>query len=308
MKKEESFFTNQGNRRRKRPLTNKCLFDVMNEEELFTNLANGKYRNIVVLTGAGVSTAAGIPDFRSPGGLFDVLRSTFGTRFPFVYDSPESILSRTFALTHPTVYQNEIRPFLKHLGKAIEVLPTETHEFCAWLNRQGWLRRIYTQNVDGLHLHPTLDIDENLVVECHGSVKEGNLVLYGDDLPKRFYDCCDDDFSKTIGSISAVDLMLVFGTSLRVLPFSAVPNLAPKGCVRVLINRSMDDCINYQTSQGGEVGRGISLSPSPLRIGSRKFVTAKNLWTGREGSKRWKQLLVEGDCDCFVHRFLSKYI
>eukprot|EP00553_Chaetoceros_curvisetus_P015910 CAMPEP_0204650618 /NCGR_PEP_ID=MMETSP0718-20130828/11913_1 /ASSEMBLY_ACC=CAM_ASM_000674 /TAXON_ID=230516 /ORGANISM="Chaetoceros curvisetus" /LENGTH=248 /DNA_ID=CAMNT_0051674101 /DNA_START=169 /DNA_END=912 /DNA_ORIENTATION=- len=248
----------------------------MDEEDLFTNLASGKYRNIVVLTGAGISTAAGIPDFRSPGGLFDILRRTFGNRFPFVYDSPESILSRTFALAHPTVYQNDVKPLLKHLlDETIDVSPTETHRFCAWLNQQGWLRRIYTQNVDGLHLHPTLKIDDNLVVECHGSMKEGNIVLYGDELPKRFYSCCDEDFSQTIADTAAVDLMLVFGTSLRVLPFSAVPNLAPRGCVRVLINRSLDECINYQISDSD---RSVPRSPSSLRIGSRKFVTAKNLW------------------------------
>ena len=314
MKQEASFKTTKVNGRQMRPPTINTIFAVMEEEELFRNLGNGEYRNIVVLTGAGVSTAAGIPDFRSPGGLFDTLRSTFGKRFPFVHDSPETILSRDFALAHVNVYQNEIVPLLQHLGKTtMEVSPTETHRFCAWLARQGWLRRIYTQNVDGLHLHPTLDISEDLVVECHGSVREGNLVLYGDDLPKRFYDCCDMDFSQQIGDATRnasnanagaphppVDLILVFGTSLRVLPFSALPNLAPKNCVRVLINRSLDDCIDYQQCQGES-----SSSSSSLRIGSRKFVTTKNLWRGREGSKRWRQLLVEGDCDCFVQRFFS---
>ena len=300
--KQEASLTNEVNHQEKRPAANN-ICPAIDEEELFQNLHNGEYRHVVVLTGAGVSTAAGVPDFRSPGGLFDTMRSTFGERFPFVYDSPEIILSRDFSLAHPDIFKNELLPLFQHLGKTVDASPTDTHRFCAWLNRQGWLRRVYTQNVDGLHLHPSLDIDEELVVECHGSVRKGDLVLYGDDLPRRFFDCCDSDFPQYIGGDgSPVDLILVFGTSLRVLPFSAVPNLAPRGCVRVLINRSLEDCI-YQRSQAGM--SGALQSPSSLRIGSRKFVTSKNLWTGREGSKRWRQLLVEGDCDCFVRRFFS---
>ena len=296
----------------KRPLRS-SICPTIDEEELFRNLSNGEYRNIVVLTGAGVSTAAGVPDFRSPGGLFDTIRSTFGKRFPYVYDTPEIILSRDFVLMHPFIYQDEVLPLLEHIGKSVDAQPTDTHRFCAWLNHQGWLRRVYTQNVDGLHLHPSLDIDEKLVVECHGSVRGGDIVLYGDDLPKRFYNCCDEDFPQNIrdgvSRSCPADLLLVFGTSLKVLPFSAVPNLAPKGCVRVLINRSLEDCMNQRSPQCSreEVysNAGWLQSPSRLRVGSRKFVTARNLWTGREGNKRWRQLLVEGDCDYFIRRFLS---
>jgi len=280
----------------------------IDEQELFTNLRNGQYRNIVVLTGAGVSTAAGIPDFRSPQGLFETIRTTFGKRFPYAHDCPEIILSRDFVNAHPAIYQEEVVPILEHIGKSVDAQPTHTHHFCAWLYQRGWLRRVYTQNVDGLHVHPSLNIEEELVVECHGSMRKGNIVLYGDDLPRRFYNCCDDDFPENIRGAdlhsNPVDLVLVFGTSLQVYPFCAIPNLAPKGCVRVLINRSLDDCI--QTShQPPRDDYGVLQSPKKIRIGSRKVVTLQNLWTGRKGNKRWRQLLVEGDCDDFVQRFHS---
>ena len=63
--------------------------------------------------------------------------------------------------------------------------PTLAHKFTAWLHQRGWLNRVYTQNVDGLHLHPSLNIPDELVVECHGSLRNPAepLVLYGDELP-----------------------------------------------------------------------------------------------------------------------------
>ena len=70
-------------------------------------------------------------------------------------------------------------------------------------------------------------------------MRDASLVLYGDDLPKRFTDCCDQDFSINNDKLGNVDLVLVFGTSLQVAPFCAIPNMALKGCTRVLVNESM---------------------------------------------------------------------
>lgn len=284
----------------------------IDEEELLENIVNGKYQNIIILTGAGVSTAAGIPDFRSSGGLFATIRQKFGSRFPIVYGSPETVLSREFVNANPEFHDKEVQPILKHNidSHISQAIPTDTHRFCAWLYQQGILKRVYTQNIDGLHTHPSLNIDHNLVVECHGSVKKGNLVLYGDDLPKRFYECCDVDFPQNFrlgenNDNSGVDLIMVFGTSLQVYPFCAVPNMVPKGCIRVLINRSMEDCFKNSYERKGQDQFGLAQRPQSIRIGQRKFVSTKNLWIKKEGNRRWWQLLVEEDCDKFVRKIFS---
>ena len=63
------------------PVRPRCRWAPLTEEELFDGLAAGTYRRVVVCTGAGVSVPAGIPDFRSKGGLFETIRSRFGGRF-----------------------------------------------------------------------------------------------------------------------------------------------------------------------------------------------------------------------------------
>jgi len=278
----------------------KCLsrnfLPPIDEEELFRGLANGDYKNVVVLTGAGVSTAAGLPDFRSPGGLFDIIRNKFGMRFPEVQDEPEYILSRRFADSYPDIYNDEVLPMTKSYH-AEGVEPTSTHKFCAWLHHQGVLRRVYTQNIDGLHVDPSLKIPEDIVCECHGAARNGSIVLYGDPIPQRFHDCCARDFDR-----GQVDLILVFGSALQVAPFCGVPNLAPRGCVRVLVNRDLGDCIRNQFSRSA-VGYYGMVSTDHARIGKRKDVPLRPLWTDQKGNKKWRQLLIEGDCDDFVESF-----
>eukprot|EP00581_Thalassiosira_minuscula_P007509 CAMPEP_0183710650 /NCGR_PEP_ID=MMETSP0737-20130205/6329_1 /TAXON_ID=385413 /ORGANISM="Thalassiosira miniscula, Strain CCMP1093" /LENGTH=424 /DNA_ID=CAMNT_0025938969 /DNA_START=370 /DNA_END=1644 /DNA_ORIENTATION=- len=282
----------------------------LDESELFHGLASKRYRNVVVLTGAGVSTSAGIPDFRSRGGFFDTLRERYGPRFPIVYENPEFVLSRSFAQQYPECAEEIRREVLAPAGKDImnNVLPTATHEFCAWLHRRGMLRRVYTQNIDGLHLHPSLDMPPDLVVECHGSYhRSTTLILYGDDLPRRFYDCCDADFPLSNKNDCPVDLLMVFGTSLQVAPFCGVPNMAPRGSARVLVNRDVGDChFNSFSKQQrrGKNGGGMG-GVTNCQIGSRKNVPLQSLWSTREGNKKWRQLVIEDDCDSFVWRFFD---
>lgn len=216
------------------------------------------------------------------------------------------MLSRQFVDEHPIAYNEEVFPFISHFnfGMTENIKPTDTHKFCSWLHNKGWLRRVYTQNVDGLHLHSDFAMDPLKVVECHGSLERDDLVLYGDPIPSRFYNCCDEDFPLNPNQqddADPVDLCLVFGTSLQVLPFAAVPNLCPRGCTRVLVNRSLRDCGVEEEASAKRTRR--SHKSSTVKLGSRKRVNTRNLWTGREGNKRWRQLLVAGDCDDFVQRF-----
>ena len=70
------------------------LSDKNIQENFFKSLSNGSYKEIIVVLGAGVSVSAGIPDFRSPRGLFETVQKHFGERFPDLMIQPEILLSR----------------------------------------------------------------------------------------------------------------------------------------------------------------------------------------------------------------------
>ena len=104
-------------------------------------LSSKKYKNILILTGAGVSCNAGIPDFRTPGtGLYDNLAKY---NLPF----PEAVFELNFYRSNPEPFvrlASELWPGLRHS-------PTITHSFIALLERKGLLLRVYTQ-VDGVKM------------------------------------------------------------------------------------------------------------------------------------------------------------
>lgn len=283
---------------------------VIDEEELWDNLASGVYRNNIVLTGAGVSTAAGVPEYRSHGGFFETMARKYADRFPGVSAIPESLFSRGFVEAHPDVWENELLPSIQEMLRDLQ--PALAHKFCAYLAHQGWLKRVYTQNIDGLHLHPSLnwgdnndsDRSQDMVVECHGSICEDNLVLYGDALLQRFTDMVSIDFDPQLLIEERVDLMLVIGTSLQVAPFCGLANMAPKYCTRVLINRNLHHCM--KTPYGAEtwVEAGYKFG-NTTTIGSCKSVSLSSHWADRTKirKKKWRQLLAENDCDAFIQQY-----
>ena len=145
------------------------------------------------------------------------------------------------------------------------------------------------------------------VVECHGALRDASEVLYGDALPARFFACLDQDFPVHPGpsALPPVDLVLVLGTSLQVAPFCAVPNLAPASAARVLVNRNLQDCLINAWSPAPPDGpygsTGFSLNSSCKLAG--RAVTLRPLWTCSR--RRWRQLLIEDDCDAFSTRFFA---
>ena len=108
---------------------------------------------IIVFTGAGVSTESGIPDFRSPGGLWDRYDPD-ELRFRRFLESEEA--RRKYWKMHSEIYEL----FTK-------VKPNVAHEACVDLDRLGKLECVITQNVDNLHTEAGLPPDK--VIEIHGN-------------------------------------------------------------------------------------------------------------------------------------------
>ena len=182
-------------------------------------------KNIVFFGGAGVSTASGIPDFRSVDGLYSQ---------HFAYP-PEVILSHDFYETHTDVFYD----FYREKMIALWARPNQVHKKLAELEQAGKLSAVVTQNIDGLH---QLAGSKN-VFELHGSVHRniccscgktytaswiagtdgvptckgcgGNIkpdvVLYGEPLDEAV-------LSGAMKAIQACDTLIIGGTSLVVYP------------------------------------------------------------------------------------------
>lgn len=120
-------------------------------------------QNVVVISGAGVSVSAGIPDFRSPKtGLYDNLE-----KYNLPY--PEAVFDLNF-------YRGNPKPFCS-LAKEIwpgRYCPTITHAFLKLLDERGVLLRNYTQNIDGLEVLAGVNPDK--VIECHGHFRSAACV------------------------------------------------------------------------------------------------------------------------------------
>ena len=200
--------------------------------------------NIVFFGGAGVSTESGIPDFRSVDGLY---HQKF--RYP-----PETILSHTFYERH----KEEFFDFYRQKLIAPEARPNAAHVKLAQWERDGKLKAVITQNIDGLHQMA----GSRNVYELHGSVHRNTCRKCGarytlaqmltlGDVPKCpkcggrvkpdvvLYEEGLDPLtvSGALDAIRRADLLIVAGTSLTVYPAAAFLDEYP-GNRLVLINKT----------------------------------------------------------------------
>lgn len=214
----------------------------MNEKiEKFKTLVN-ESNNIVFFGGAGVSTESGIPDFRSKDGLYNQKY-----KYP-----PEEILSHTFFINHT----EEFFKFYKEKLNSLKYEPNVTHIKLAELEKEGKLKAVVTQNIDGLHqkagsknvyeLHGS--VLRNYCMKCHkfydaeyvfnssgipkcscGGIIKPDVVLYEESLD-------EETLEKSVYAIANADLLIVAGTSLTVYPASGLINYF-RAKNLVLINR-----------------------------------------------------------------------
>lgn len=214
----------------------------MNEMEKFKELIK-KSSYIVFFGGAGVSTESNIPDFRSIDGLYNQKWD-----YP-----PETILSHGFFMKKP----EEFYEFYHEKILIDNICPNKAHYALTELERQGKLKAIVTQNIDGLHqiagsksvyeLHGTVlknhcmkchkayDLDyvkmsENVPIceDCGGIIKP-DVVLYGEGLNMSVV-------NEAIQHILRADLLIVGGTSLVVYPAAGLVDYY-RGSDIVLINK-----------------------------------------------------------------------
>lgn len=198
----------------------------------------------VALTGAGISTPSGVPDFRSPEtGLWR-------------HVDPLLVASVWAFRVSPRRFFDWMRPLARTL---LEARPNPAHEALAHLEEAGFLRAVITQNIDGLHQKA----GSRTVLELHGHIRTGtctrcyraypsgefisayletgeiprcecggilkpDVILLGEDLPRETY-------LQAVQEARTCDLMLVAGTSLEVAPASELPFIAQRRGVPVIV-------------------------------------------------------------------------
>jgi NAD-dependent deacetylase len=202
----------------------------------------------VALTGAGISTPSGIPDFRSPGsGLWE-------------QDDPMEVASQTVFRYHPERFYNWIRPLAQGWMNS---RPNPAHRALARLEKAGRLQCVVTQNIDDLHQKAgssrVLQIHGNLqeatCIRCYrlycsdvlrrwlreptgvprceicGGVLKPNVILFGEQLAQPLLQQARQEFRKA-------RLALVVGSSLEVTPAAMLPLEALQhGAHLIIVNR-----------------------------------------------------------------------
>lgn len=204
----------------------------------------GQARHVVALTGAGISTPSGIPDFRSPSsGLW-------------LMEDPMDVASIWAFRRRPEAFFEWVRPLADTILAAV---PNAAHVALARAERMGYLKAIVTQNIDDLHQRA----GSGHVLELHGHMREAtcircfsivpgadalarflqtgapprcacggvlkpNVILFGEMLPQ-------DILTQSQAEARAADLMIVVGSSLEVAPASDLPLLAVETGARLII-------------------------------------------------------------------------
>ncbi|KAK7022092.1 NAD-dependent protein deacetylase [Favolaschia claudopus] len=265
-------------------------------------IASDKCKNVVLMLGAGVSTSAGIPDFRSPEtGLYANL-----ARLKLPY--PEAVFEINFFRKNPVPFYTlaqELYP-----GK---FRPTITHSFIRLLAKRGMLHTCFTQNIDTLERRAGVPDDK--VIEAHGSfatqrcidckkvyddakmkvkieaietphcesyrgLVKPDIVFFGESLP--------DQFINAMPNVWKADVLVIMGTSLTVHPFAGLAERAPPTCPRVLINLDLVGGIGRRPNDMVLLGKCDDVVRALCKkLGWEKEL--EGLWERTELKKGWEE-------------------
>ncbi|CAG9321451.1 unnamed protein product [Blepharisma stoltei] len=234
------------------PQDDAIYFEKGNIKEIGTKISSKIYKRIAVMTGAGISVNAGIPDFRTPvTGLYAQIQEE-GLPLP----CPEAVFDINFFKTNPEPFYR-IGPKLVTVNKK----PTLTHYFIKLLEQKGLLFMYYTQNIDGLEIK--VGLSTNKLVQAHGNVNNAHctsckkeypiarlrehmlekkpafcdcggvvkpdVVFFGENLPTNYHSKAE--------LIVFADLLLVIGTGLTVFPFASLAEMVSYDTPRIVINK-----------------------------------------------------------------------
>jgi NAD-dependent deacetylase len=235
---------------------------------------------VVVLTGAGISTDSGIPDFRGPQGLW--------TKDP----DAEKAAQLSVYMSDPEVRKKGWKSRMAWTERQAE--PNAGHLALVELQRRGKLRLLVTQNIDGLHLAAGTDPD--LVVEIHGTMRDVVCMSCGERAPmERALDrvrageedppcrSCGgilksatisfgqnlvrDDLRRAERAAVDADLVLAVGSTLSVYPAAALVPIAKQAGARVVI-------VNAEPTEMDDIADAVlrgsisEILPAILRSGS----------------------------------------
>lgn len=212
--------------------------------------------SVIVLVGAGMSTSAGVPDFRSPDkGIYANLQK-------YNLAHPEDVFKISYFKNNPAPFYDLSRTLLPK-----RLYPTISHYFVRLLHEKGFLLRCFSQNVDCLE--SLCGIPKEKLCLAHGSFETGHCLrcnaeyslawmrqiveqggiphciktqdckglikpdvkFFGERLDGRFFRLVREDFPHC-------ELLIIIGSSLSVMPFAQLVQKVPPRCPRLLINKT----------------------------------------------------------------------
>lgn len=256
------------------------LDNFYSEEHVLSKIKSAS--KILVITGAGISTSLGIPDFRSSKGFYSRLCN-------LGLSDPQEVFDLEIFRSDPSVFYS-----IAHMILPPDNVYAPLHKFIRLLQDKRKLLRNYTQNIDNLEANA--GIDQKRMIQCHGSfafatcvtcgykvkgqtlyplirekeipycslctrkrlkllsedvfveesygVMKPDITFFGEALPQIFHDSINEDLRNC-------DLIISIGTSLKVAPVAEIVDKVPANVPQILINKDPIHHCNFDVSMLG---------------------------------------------------------